>query len=150
MDLQTKLANDGLALAHQSAATRIPLDWGKWRDHVFAFNQEPATIVISSTAFTDIEELQTRQELISTLRDHPKLFRGRVGTYDVRSSGLVYLLATQDARTSESYWRFAEVMGHLDIQLYCCPGAMIDDVSSGKIAVADNVLGCYAEVRSNA
>ena len=148
MDLQTKLANDGLTLAHQSAATKLLPGWGKWRDHLFAFTQEPATIVISKKAFENIKIPQTRQDLISILRDNPKLFRGRVGTYDVRSSGLGYLFATQDARTSETFWRLAEVMGHLDIQLYCCSGAMIDDVSSGKIAVAYNVLGSYAMARS--
>ena len=73
-----------------------------------------------------------------------------MGTYDVRSSGLGYLFATQDARASETFWRLAEVMGNLNIQLYCCSGAMIDDVSSGKIAVAYNVLGSYAMARRDA
>jgi iron(III) transport system substrate-binding protein len=150
MDLQTKLANDGFALAHRSNETNLLPEWGKWRDHVFAFTQEPAAIVLSAKAFANLPVPQTRQDLISVLRDHPDLFRGRVGTYDVRSSGLGYLFATQDARTSETFWRLAEVMGHLDIQLYCCSGAMIDDVSSGKIAVAYNVLGSYAMARRDA
>ncbi len=150
MDLQTKLANDGLALAHSSVATTLLPDWGKWHDYIFAFTQEPATIVISTKAFGDLPLPKTRQDLISILREHPDRFRGRVGTYDVRSSGLGYLFATQDARTSETFWRLAEVMGHLDIQLYCCSGAMIDDVSSGKIAVAYNVLGSYAMARRDA
>ena len=150
MDLQTKLANDGLALAHSSVATTLLPGWGKWHDYVFAFTQEPATIVISTKDFGDLPLPKTRQDLISILRDHPDRFRGRVGTYDVRSSGLGYLFATQDARTSETFWRLAEVMGNLDIQLYCCSGAMIDDVSSGKIAVAYNVLGSYAMARRDA
>lgn len=150
MDLQTKLANDGLALAHKSTETNLLPDWGKWRDHVFAFTQEPAAIVLSVKAFTGLPVPQTRQDLISVLRDYPDLFRGRVGTYDLRSSGLGYLFATQDARTSETFWRLAEVMGHLDIQLYCCSGEMIDDVNSGKIAVAYNVLGSYAMARRDA
>jgi len=150
MDLQTKLANDNLALAHQSIETKLVPEWGKWRNHVFAFTQEPAAIVLSVEAFANLPVPQTRQDLISVLRDYPDLFRGRVGTYDVRSSGLGYLFATQDARTSETFWRLAEVMGHLDIQLYCCSGAMIDDVSSGKIAVAYNVLGSYAMARRDA
>lgn len=150
MDLQTKLANDGLALAHSSFATTLLPGWGKWHDYVFAFTQEPATIVISTKDFGDLPLPKTRQDLISILRDHPDRFRGRVGTYDVRSSGLGYLFATQDARTSETFWRLAEVMGNLDIQLYCCSGAMIDDVSSGKISVAYNVLGSYAMARRDA
>ena len=148
MDLQTKLANDGLALAHQSAATGILLDWGKWGDHVFAFNQEPATIVISSMAFADIEELQTRQELISTLQDHPKLF-GDGWEHMTFAAVVGCTCSLHRMPAPRRPWRLAEVMGHLYIQLYCCPGAMIDDVISGKIAVADNVLGSYVEVRSD-
>lgn len=150
MDLQTKLANDGLALSHQSPVTELVPDWGKWRSHVYAFTQEPAAIVLSPQAFQDIPLPRTRQELISVLRDNPDHFRGKVATYDVRQSGLGYLFATQDARTSETFWRLAEVMGNLDIQLYCCSGAMIDDVISGKIAVAYNVLGSYVEARDDA
>ncbi|MEL6126515.1 MAG: ABC transporter substrate-binding protein [Pseudomonadota bacterium] len=149
MDLQTKLANDGHTRPHNSALTgRVP-DWGKWRDHVFAFTQEPAAIVISPQTFGGLPVPRSRQDLIALLREHPDRFRGRVGTYDVRLSGLGYLFATQDARMSETYWRLAEVMGSLDARLYCCSGSMIDDVASGRIAVAYNVLGSYAAARED-
>lgn len=39
MDLQTKIANDGLARAHRSAMTDILPDWARWRDHLFAFTR---------------------------------------------------------------------------------------------------------------
>lgn len=150
MDLQTKIANDGLARTHVSAATALLPDWAKWRDHVFAFSQEPAAIVVSPAAFDGLEIPRTRQELISVLRDNPDRFQDRVGTYDVRLSGLGYLFATQDARTSETFWRLAEVMGNLGSRLYCCSSDMIDDVVSGRLAVAYNVLGSYAQARSDA
>jgi len=149
MDLQTKLANDGLTQKHRSAATALLPDWGKWRDSVFSFTQEPAAIVISPPAFTGLPLPRTRQDLIALLRAHPDRFRRRVGTYDVRTSGLGYLFATQDARTSEVYWRLSEVMGALDARLYCCSSQMIEDVASGKIAVAYNVLGSYARARTD-
>lgn len=149
MDLQTKLANDGHTRPHSSALTgRVP-GWAKWREHVFAFTQEPAAIVISPNAFAGLEVPRSRQDLIALLRAHPDRFRGRVGTYDVRESGLGYLFATQDARMSETYWRLTEVMGGLDARLYCCSGSMIDDVASGRIAVAYNVLGSYAAARED-
>ena len=149
MDLQTKIANDGLARGHRSAMTDILPEWARWRDHLFAFTQEPATIVINRAAFDGLDIPQSRQELISVLRDHPDRFRDRVGTYDLRLSGLGYLFATQDARTSETFWRLAEVMGALGIHLYCCSSDMIDDVAAGRIAVAYNVLGSYAGVRQD-
>jgi len=82
--------------------------------------------------------------LIEVLRANPERFQGRVGTYDVRTSGLGYLMATQDSRNSEAFWRLMEVMGRLDAKLYCCSGDMIRDVASGRLGLAYNVLGSYA------
>ncbi|UWQ40887.1 substrate-binding domain-containing protein [Leisingera aquaemixtae] len=147
MDLQTKLANDGFTRPHRSAATALIPEWGEWRSHVFAFSLEPASIVVSAAAFSGGEALRTRQDLISLLRAQPERFRGKVGTYDVSLSGLGYLFATQDARTSETYWRLMEVIGSLDPQLFCCSSSMIESVASGEILVAYNVLGSYARAR---
>jgi len=147
MDLQTKLANDGFAQDYSSEATGSLPNWATWRNQLFGFTQEPAVMVISEAAFEGLQVPTTRQELIETLRDNPDKFAGRVGTYDVRTSGLGYLFATQDSRNTESFWRLTEVMGRLDAQLYCCSGDMISDVASGKLALAYNVLGSYAESR---
>lgn len=149
MDLQTKLANDGRTRRHQSTATETLPAWARWRDNLFAFTQEPAAIVLSRSAFDGLDMPQTRQDLIAILRQHPERFRGRIGTYDLRASGLGYLFATQDARTSETFWRLTEVMGGLDARLYCCSSQMIDDVASGELAVAYNVLGSYAKARED-
>jgi len=149
MDLQVKLSNDGLAQPFSSDQTQALPAWARWHDQVFAFTQEPATIVLSRAAFEGLPLPRTRQELIALLRDNPDRFAGRIGTYDVRSSGLGYLFATQDGRTSETFWRLAEVMGGLQTQLYCCSSDMIEDVAAGRIAVAYNVLGSYAQARED-
>jgi len=150
MDLQFQLANDGFAQGYASEATAALPDWARWRDLVFAFTSEPAVTVISTRRFAGLPLPDTRQALISLLRDNPARFRGAVGTYDVRSSGLGYLFATQEARNSDTYWRLSEVMGRLDPQLYCCSGQMIDAVARGDLAVAYNVLGSYAAQRLQA
>lgn len=149
MDLQVKLANDGFTRKHSSKVrTQMP-DWANWRDHVFAFSQEPATILLSRTAFADLPPPQSRHDLIQLMRRHPDRFRARIGTYDASTSGLGYLFATQDARSSDSFWRLMELFGSLDLQLYCCSGAMIEDVASGKLIMAYNVLGSYAQARKD-
>ncbi len=145
MDLQFKLANDGFA--QQVEGVFLP-HWAKWRDSIFAFTSEPAAIVINRKAFDGHPIPRTRQELIRELRARPEVFQGRVGTYDVRSSGLGYLFATQDARASDTFWRLMEVMGGLRARLYCCSGEMIDDLADGTLAVAYNVLGSYALART--
>ena len=147
MDLQTKLANDGFAQTYRSAATDALPDWAKWRDQVFAFTQEPATLILSEKAFPDDDFPTSRDALISLLRDQPERFRGKVGTYDVRTSGFGYLMATQDARVSENFWRLLEAMGRLDTRLYCCSGDMLRDIRSGDLAIAYNVLGSYAQAQ---
>lgn len=147
MDLHTKLANDGFAREHQSTQTEIAPSFARWRNEVFTFTEEPAAIVYSEKAFQGLEVPSTRQELITLLREHPARFRGKIGTYDVRQSGLGYLFASQDARNSETYWRLTEVMGSLEVKTYCCSSDMIQDVSTGEIALAYNVLGSYATTR---
>ena len=144
MDLQTKLANDGWAQSYTSEATGNLPAWAVWNDMLFAFTQEPAAIVVSRSGFGDLPLPESRNDLINLLRQHPDLFHSRVGTYDVRQSGLGYLFATQDTRASEIYWRLTEVMGGLDAQLYCCSSDMIDAVKSGELLIAYNVLGSYA------
>jgi iron(III) transport system substrate-binding protein len=145
MDLQLKLVNDGYA--EDLSAIEHP-QWAQWRQSLFAFTTEPAAIVVNAAAFEDLPLPQTRQDLIEVLRRNPDTFDGKVGTYDVRESGLGYLFGTQDARATESYWRLMEVMGSLGVRLYCCSGAMIDDLQDGTILVAYNVLSSYAQAVS--
>jgi iron(III) transport system substrate-binding protein len=144
MDLQTKLANDGFAQSFRSAATDSLPDWARWRNELFGFTLEPAVLILSRSAFADLPRPVTRQDLIEVLRDNPARFENRIGTYDLRTSGLGYLFATQDARQSETFWRMSEIMGALKTRLYCCSGEMIADVESGELAIAYNVLGSYA------
>lgn len=146
MDLQLKLANDGYARQLDDVAHP---EWAHWRQSLFGFTSEPAAIVLNRAAFDGHPLPRSRQDLIEALRARPDVFEGRIGTYDVRASGLGYLFATQDARASETYWRLTEVMGSLKARLYCCSGDMIDDLAAGKIAMAYNVLGSYAQARKD-
>jgi len=146
MDLQLKLANDGFALRLEDVS-HPPR--AQWRQSLFAFTTEAAAFVLNRAAFAGQELPTTRQGLIRVLRAAPETFRGRVGTYDIRASGLGYLFATQDARASETFWRLTEVMGALEARLYCCSGEMIEDVAAGRLLVAYNVLGSYAAARGD-
>ncbi|WP_108814642.1 extracellular solute-binding protein [Loktanella sp. Alg231-35] len=147
MDLQFQLANDGAAQPYASPVTDALPAWARWRDQVFAFTAEPAVAVISRERFAGLPRPKTRQELIALLRQNPDVFEASIGTYDVRQSGLGYLFATQEARNSDTFWRLSELMGRQRAALYCCSAQMIDDVGSGRLALAYNVLGSYAAER---
>ncbi len=149
MDLQVKLVNDGLTSGYRSDQTDSMPEWAKWRNHLFAFTQEPAVLVASKKGIGDFQVPENRQELISLLRDNPEQFNGKIGTYDLRQSGAGYLFATQDARQSDAFWRLAEVMGSLNPKLYCCSSDMLNEVETGEIAFAYNVVGSYASANLN-
>lgn len=145
MDLQMKLANDGLAriVPGAGAAAALP-PWAVWRDQVFAVAQEPVVLVLHRDALAGgLAMPRTRRDLVTLLRDHPDRFRGRIGTYDPKTSGAGFLFATQEARQSDAFWRLAEVMGRLDARLYCCTSDMLADLVAGRLLVAHNVLGSY-------
>lgn len=149
MDLQFTLANDGLAQSYTSSVTGALPDWARWNNQLFAFTAEPAVIVVNESLFAGLPLPRTRAELVTLLRDNQARFEGRLGTYDLHASGLGYLFATQEARSSDAFWRLTEVMGRLEAQLFCCSAQMIDAVASGELALAYNVLGSYATQRLN-
>jgi len=146
MDLQFKLVNDGYA---QQIEDFIHPGWAQWHSSLFGFTLEPAAIVVNRQLFSQLPIPRSRQEMINVLRENSQAFKGRIGTYDIRQSGLGYLFATQDARSSETYWRLMEIMGGLEARLYCCSSEMINDVANGTIAIAYNVLGSYAQARDD-
>ncbi len=147
MDLQMKLANDGLALPHALAQPGALPRWARWQDRLFAFTQEPVGILVSRSALGDLPPPRSRQDLIALLRDHPDRFDRQIGTYDPRASGAGYLFAAQDARLSDTFWRLAEQMGGLHPRLYSSTSDMIADLAAGELALAYNVLGSYAAPR---
>ena len=145
MDLQIKLANDGHATAiRPSGAESLP-DWARWRDLVFSVAQEPAVLIVHDSVLDDWRPVpRSRHDLIDLLRENPEMFDGRIGTYDPVSSGVGYMFATQDARTTDSFWRLSEVLGRLNVQLYCCSFDMLEAVRNGELLMAYNVIGSYA------
>lgn len=145
MDLQIKLVNDGFGLRYRSPAVAALPRWARWREQLYGFTQEPASLIISRRAFEGLQLPEDRADLARLMRDHQQRFRGRVGTYDVRQSGVGYLIATQDARKSDAFWDLMSAMGNLEPRLYCCSAEMLSDLESGELAVAYNVVGGYAD-----
>ena len=149
MDLQMKLANDGFAAPYASPHTQALPSWARWRNHLFAFTQEPVVLALSRAGFDGLPIPRTRDYLIRLLRENPEHFKGRIGTYDPNLSGAGYLFDTQDARHSDTFWRLSELIGGLDPALFASSGAMIAALQSSEIFLAYNVLGPYAESRLN-
>jgi iron(III) transport system substrate-binding protein len=82
--------------------------------------------------------------LIRLLSTEPDRFRGKVVTFNVEKSGLGFLLATQDANASQSFWDLAKAFGDAGAQFRLTSQAMLRSVASGEDLIAYNVLGSYA------
>lgn len=148
-DLQVKLANDGYARPHSSSLTNAMPNWARWRNEVFGFTLEPAVIAYAPSRLpADLPA--SREALLRLLESKSETLMGRVGTYDIQISGVGYLFALYDERTSSTFWGMANALGRVGTRLYANTAAILDDLDNGTLDVAYNVLGSYALARQKA
>ncbi|TCD16719.1 ABC transporter substrate-binding protein [Oricola cellulosilytica] len=147
MDLQVKLVNDGCAVTLSRPGLNALPDYAQWRSQLFGLTYEPSVIVYNRTLISPREAPRDHFDLLDLLRD-PERFRGRIGTYDIESSGLGYLFATLDDQRSSTWGRLIEGMGRNDVRLYCCTSEILDGVAEGRLLLGYNVLGSYAFARA--
>jgi len=143
MDLQVKLVNDGCASTVLRPGLQLLPDYARWRDQLFGLTYEPSVIVYNRRAVAEWEAPVDHFALLDLLRQ-PDRFKGRIGTYDIESSGLGYLFATLDDQRSSTWGRLIEGMGRNDVKLYCCTQEILDRVADGRLTLGYNVLGSYA------
>ncbi|WP_265517395.1 ABC transporter substrate-binding protein [Nitratireductor luteus] len=143
IDQQLKLVNDGCALPLNLPAAEALPDWARWRNELFGLTFEPAVTVYNREWFRDRPVPQSRFELIDLLRDSED-FVGRIGTYDIESSGVGYLFAFQDALQASTWGRLVESLGRNEARLFCCTAEILEWVADGRLLVGYNVLGSYA------
>lgn len=142
MDLQFDLVNRGLA--HRIDVLTPSPEWGSWRSELFSFTFEPAVLIYAKSKFSSNELPRTHRQLASFFREREKDLEGRVGTYDIKESGVGYLYATQDAAQGQEALRITEALGRIRVQTFCCSSHMLAGVASGELDLAYNVIGSYA------
>lgn len=144
MDLQIKLVNDGYAATHSTENIGWVPEWAQWRKQAFGFTYEPGVIVYNTKLLAPENVPQSRFELIEKLRDQSDYFTGRVGTYDIESSGFGYLLASQDAQQASTWGRLTENLSAVKVKLYDSTSGMLKAIQEGELLLSYNVLGSYA------
>ncbi|WP_333823831.1 ABC transporter substrate-binding protein [Pinisolibacter sp.] len=145
VDHLVELANRGCAAPHRSGDAAALSSWAKWRDEVFGFTLEPAVIVYNKKLLAPELVPASHHQLAEILRTHAGLFRGRVGTYDIRLSGVGYLYAFFDLlQTGTTYGRLLESMGRVGTVLRCCTDQVLEGVARGELLIGYNLLGSYA------
>lgn len=143
-DHLVRLANDGCGSeTHSSVADDVP-KWREWRHEVFAFAIEPAVFVYNRKLMAASDVPQTHLALIDALRSDPGFWNRRIGTYDIRKSGVGFNYAEFDSRESSIFGRLIESLGRSNVQLYCCSNDMVRAVAEGASILAYNVQLSYA------
>lgn len=149
MDLQVRLVNDGCAMMLDYPLLQQLPDHARWRDELFGLTFEPAVIVYNRRLIAPTEAPIDHFALLDLLRQ-PDRFAGRIGTYDIETSGLGYLYATLDAQQSSTWGRLIEAFGRNRVQLFCCTADILERVADGRLTFGYNVLGSYAFARAAA
>lgn len=144
MDLQVKLANDGLARAVTTPDSDSWPDWANWRDTAYALTFEPAVFAYHKPSFQGQEPPATREGLIRWITDHPEQAQGRIGTYDVARSGVGYLFLARDQELYPGIWSVIRAMGRAGVQQFPTSAEILERIADGRLALGYNLLGSYA------
>lgn len=144
MDLQIKLVNDGLAQTYVSPEAAALPGWAVWKNQAYAVTSEPIVIGYNKRLVAPADLPRDHDELASLLHRRADAFRGRVAMYDPKASPTGFLYITQDLRIDRDNWDLVAAIGLSNPQLYSSTARMIDDVSSGKMLFAYNLIGSYA------
>lgn len=150
MDLQIKLVNDGYAEPHVSENAMTLPAWARWRNEAFGFTFEPAVMVFNVEQMGETPLPQSRGELLSMLKRSTDKWRGRIGTYDIATSSVGYLLASQDARQGSEFGALIEAFGDVEVRVEERTGDLLDLLEDGTLAAGYNLLGSYARARVEA
>jgi iron(III) transport system substrate-binding protein len=148
MDGQMKLINDGYAQPYNSPeAHRLP-PWALWRSDAFGTTFEPVVFVYNKRLLAPQDVPQTHADLAKLLRNNPDRFKGKVTTYDIEKSGVGFLLATQDSKTSAAFWDIACVVLPNAAHQPSTTSAMLERIASGEDLIGYNLLGAYTIARA--
>jgi iron(III) transport system substrate-binding protein len=148
MDLQLKLAADGLALAYKSPESGALPDWARWKDTVYATTFEPIAIVYNKRLVAADEVPKTHADFAKLLNSKADKFQKKVTTYDAEKSGVGFMLVNQDAKLNPAFWDLVKAMGARGVNLQSSTGTMMERISSGENLIGYNILGSYALTRA--
>lgn len=144
MDLQAKLVNDGFAAPHESPSAQALPEWARWRNEAFGITFEPAVMVYNTDAMHGRPLPKSRRALLEAIRGDPEFWRNSVGTYDITSSSVGYLLASQDVRLSSEFSALLKAFGDVDVQVEDNSSTLLQMLNRGQLKVGYNLLGSYA------
>ena len=148
MDLQIKLANDGLAAVYKSPEAGALPDWARFKDMVYATTFEPIAIVYNKRLVPADEVPKTHADFVKLLTTKADKYNKKVTTYDAEKSGVGFMLVNQDAKLDPHFWELVKAMGARGVSLQSSTGTMMERIASGENLIGYNILGSYAITRA--
>jgi iron(III) transport system substrate-binding protein len=148
MDLQLKLAADGLAAVYKSPEIAALPPWAHYKDTVYATTFEPIAIVYNKRLVPAEDVPKTHADFAKLLTTKAEKYQKKVTTYDVEKSGVGFMLANQDVKLDPAYWDLVKAMGARGTNMQSSTGTMMERVSSGENLIGYNILGSYALTRA--
>jgi iron(III) transport system substrate-binding protein len=148
MDLQMKLAADGLAAVYKSPEASALPAWAHWKDTIYATTFEPIAIVYNKRLVPPEDVPKTHADLAKLLNTKGDKYQNKVTAYDPEKSGVGFMLANQDARLDPQFWELVKALGARSLKVQSSTGTMLERVSSGENLLGYNVLGSYALTRA--
>ena len=148
MDLQLKLAADGLAAPYKSPEAGALPDWAKYKDTVYATTFEPIAIVYNKRLVPPEDVPKTHADFTKLLNTKADKYARKVTTYDAEKSGVGFMLVNQDAKLNPQFWDLVKAMGARGVNLQSSTGTMMERIASGENLIGYNILGSYAIARA--
>ncbi len=148
MDLQMKLAADGLAMTYKSPEIAALPAWAHWKDSVYATTFEPIAIVYNKRLVPPEDVPKTHADFVKLLTTKADKYQKKVTTYDAEKSGVGFMLVNQDAKLNPQFWDLVKAMGARGANMQSSTGTMLERISSGENLIGYNILGSYALTRA--
>jgi iron(III) transport system substrate-binding protein len=150
MDLQAKLINDGHAQHYVSPEKGALPRTAVWKDMGYGVTAEPVAIVYNKRLIAPGDVPRTHQALAALLHARRAALTGKVATYDPARSNVGYLYVTQDQAMTRDTRALLEAIAATRPLLSPTTKPMMEAVASGRVAIAYNVVGPYAQQQAAA
>ena len=148
MDLQIKLASDGLAAVYKSPESASLPEWAHYKDTVYATTFEPIAIVYNKRLVPAEDIPKTHADFTKLLNTKADKYNKKITTYDAEKSGVGFMLVNQDAKLNPQFWDLVKAMGARGASMQSSTGTMMERISSGENLLGYNILGSYAITRA--
>lgn len=144
MDLQMSLVLDGKALACASPEARALPASAIYQDIAYATTVEPLLTLVNRDCFDVSVAAGSLAEIAAAIGRDPGKFRGRVASYDIERNGLGFLALLLESRRSADFGACIQTLARCKPKIFGSNPPLVEEVASGRAALAYHVLGSYA------